>query len=173
MTDRERDFLRYYDAHRVEDQISYYRSKSGWHGRRAQALVILAGIIMFLSSVAAWAAALGWFGLGAVWHSLATVMPAISAAVVGVRSLYEFDRNHTRFQNTLYDLRHAAAELRPAAGLSGEELREAMGRYVTEVETLLSRENRQWVKLASTAGVSETGEQVGGGEPSPSVTPNQ
>ena len=158
MTDRERDFLRYYDAHRVEDQISYYRSRTGWHGRRAQALVILAGILMFLSSVAAWAAALGWLGLGAVWQSLAIVMPAISAAVVGVRSLYDFDRNHARFQNTLYDLRYAAAELRPAAGLSGDELREAMGRYVAAIETLLSRENRQWVKVSSAAGGSEAGE---------------
>lgn len=151
MSEREREFLRYYNEQRVVDQKEYYLSNSGWHQRRANALIVGAGVIMFLSSIASWASSQQWFAVTAPWNVLATVMPAVSGAIVAIRALYEFDRNHTRFLNTYYDLREAAVKMRPAEQLTGEELRTATVQYITEIENLLSRENRQWVKLMGSA----------------------
>lgn len=39
--------------------------------------------------------------------------------------------------------------MRPDETLSAAELRVATGLYVTEIENLLSRENRQWVLMES------------------------
>lgn len=151
MSDRDREFLRYYNHYRVQDQVRYYGNRSGWHERRAHWLIAAAGAAMFGASVASLAGAQGWFGLTALWKAVSTVIPAVSGAIVAFRALYEFDRNHTRFLNTSYDLRRADVELRPGENLSGEELRAATVRYVAEIENLLSRENRQWHKLMSPA----------------------
>ena len=150
MADREREFLDYYNEHRIKDQESYYLSKSGWHERRANFFILAAGIVMFLASAASWAVSNG-VDPPALWGIVATVMPAVSGAIVAIRALYEFDRTHTRFRNTYFDLRHAAVELRPAEKLAGQELRDATLKYVTEIENLLSRENSQWVNMMSKA----------------------
>ena len=43
-----------------------------------------------------------------------------------IHLLYEFDRNHTRFQDAYcYDLRQAAVELQRVDNLNSEELRDA------------------------------------------------
>jgi hypothetical protein len=148
MSERDREFLRYYKRHRIDDQQRYYFDKSAWHQKRANALIWVAGILMFLTSATSAAVAQGAFN-GALWPALATVIPAISGAIVSIRALYEFERNHARFLSTYYDLRQAAIELRPGEELSNDELREATVTYVMEVENLLSRENRQFVKLMS------------------------
>ena len=148
MSDRDSEFLRYYQRHRIDDQKGYYLDKSGWHQRRANALIIAAGAVMFLSSAASWAVSQG--STSALWLVLAIALPGISGAIVAVRSLYEFERNHSRFLSTYYDLRYAAVEMQPPDGLTAEELREATARYVAEIENLLSRENRQWIKLMAT-----------------------
>lgn len=148
MSERDREFLRYYQRHRIDDQQHYYFDKSAWHQKRANALICVAGILMFSTSVISFAVAQDAFN-GALWLALATVMPAIAGAIVSIRALYEFERNHTRFLSTYYDLRQAANELRPTESLSNEELREATVTYVMGIENLLSRENRQFVKLMS------------------------
>ena len=148
MSERDREFLRYYKRHRIEHQQRYYFDKSAWHQKRAKALIFIAGIMMFLSSATSWAVSRNTFPVG-LWLALALVMPATSGAIIAVRALYEFERNHTRFLNTYYDLRQAANELRPEEELSDDKLREATVTYVMEVENLLSRENRQFVKLMS------------------------
>lgn len=145
MSDRDKEFLLYYRRHRVEDQQGYYFDRSAWHQRRANALIVAAGALMFLSSAASWWGSQG--GASAIWLVLATALPAVSGAIVAVRGLYEFERNHSRFLNTYYDLRRAAVETRPPDSATAGELREATARYVAEIENLLSRENRQWVSL--------------------------
>jgi hypothetical protein len=104
---------------------------------------------MFLSSAASWWGSQG--GASAIWLVLATALPAVSGAIVAVRGLYEFERNHSRFLNTYYDLRRAAVETRPPDSATAGELREATARYVAEIENLLSRENRQWVSLMASS----------------------
>jgi len=148
MSERDKQFLRYYQRHRIEGQGGYYLDKSGWHQRRANALLVAVGVVMFLSSAASWFGSQA--GAHALWFVLATALPAVSGAIVAVRGLYEFERNHSRFLSTYFDLRRAAVEMRPPEGMTGEKLREATAQYVAEVENLLSRENRQWVRLMST-----------------------
>ncbi len=98
MSDRDSEFLRYYQRHRIDDQKGYYLDKSGWHQRRANALIIAAGAVMFRSSAASWAVSQG--STSALWLVLAIALPGISGAIVAVRSLYEFERNHSRFLST-------------------------------------------------------------------------
>ena len=157
MSDRDREFLRYYKENRIADQDRYYVEKSTWHQRRASVFILVAGTVMFLSTAASWAVS-NLLAPTELWTVLATIMPAISGAIVAVRALYEYNRNHTRFLNTYYDLRQAAVESRPADDLSGEKLRDATVKFVTEIENLLSRENRQWVKMMSTPAQSRQSE---------------
>ena len=156
MSERNKQFLHYYQRHRIEDQQGYYFDKSGWHQRRANALIVAAGAVMFLSSAASW-----WGsqeGAPALWLVLATALPAVSGAIVAVRGLYEFERNHSRFLSTYYDLRRAVVETRPPENVTDEKLREATARYVEEVENLLSRENRQWTSLMAKSDKSRSPE---------------
>jgi hypothetical protein len=141
MAERDREFLEYYERHRVGGQTEYYRGKSAWHDSRAKILVVAAGLGMFVASLSA---VMGW-------HVVASVLPAVSGALVAVGGLYEFERNHSRFRNTYYDLRKVSVELRPSRDLEGQDLRNALVGYVTEVEDLLSREHRQWLKLMTPA----------------------
>lgn len=145
MSDRDREFLLYYERHRIRGQEGYYHDKSAWHLRRANALIVAAGVVMFLSSAASWWGSQG--DASAIWLVLATALPAVSGAIVAVRGLYEFERNHSRFLSTYYDLRQAALDRPQADHMTAAQLREATARYVAEIENLLSRENRQWISL--------------------------
>lgn len=95
MCDRDREFLRYYNKHRIDDQKGFYQRKSGWNEGRANAFIVAAGVVMFLSSVSSWAATQAWGGAAAPWYVVATITPALSGAIVAVRGLYEYERNHT------------------------------------------------------------------------------
>lgn len=148
MAERDREFLAYYERHRVTDQTEYYRGKSAWHDSRAKILVVAAGLGMFAASLSA---VMGW-------HVVASVLPAVSGALVAVGGLYQFERNHSRFRNTHYDLRKVSVELLPPRDLEGQELRNAVVAYVTEVEDLLSREHRQWLKLMTRKEGQQDGE---------------
>jgi len=161
MSDRDKEFLLYYRRHRVEDQQGYYFDRSAWHQRRANTMIVAAGVLMFLSSAASW---WGSQGGAVIWLVLATALPAVSGAIVAVRGLYEFERNHSRFLNTYYDLRRAAVETRPPDSAPAGELREATARYVAEIENLLSRENRQWVSMMASSDKSRRREGSQGQE---------
>ncbi len=164
MAERDRDFLRFYEEARVEDQLKYYRRQAGWHGRRDDRLLLVSGILMFVAAIASGVAASNWEGLGpaVLWSSVAALVPAVSAAVAATRALYEHERNHQRFENTFLDLEYLRAYKAPAASLDEPGFRSALAEYVSEVEGLLSREHRQWVEVMTQVQASQAPQLPGG-----------
>lgn len=164
MAERDRDFLRFYEVERVEDQLKYYRRQAGWHGRRDDALLLASGILMFVAAVASGVSAANWEGLGpsVIWSSVATLVPALAAAIAATRALYEHERNHQRFENTFMDLEYLRAYKAPSANLAGREFRAKLAEYVGDVEDLLSREHRQWVEVMTQVQAAESAEPPGG-----------
>lgn len=149
MSERDREFLHYYDLFRVDDQAGFYRKREAEHGRSNERAIILTGLLMFLASVASGVVLAEWRWLGppVLWVVLATLVPAVSAAVASTRTLYEHERNHERYDNTLLDLQFLQAHQAPSPNLPEAEFHAALAAYVNEVEGLLSREHRQWVRI--------------------------
>jgi hypothetical protein len=148
MSDRDHQFLDYYEGQRVEDQLAYYRSAERRYGRRADLLVALTSLLMF---VAAACSAVVGFGSDtmpgrAIWVIAAALVPALSAAVAATRNLFEDERNRQRYDATRIDLQLLSASGAPTVSLPPDEFRARLVEYVQQVEELLSREHRQWVE---------------------------
>ena len=149
MSDRNRQFLDYYEKNRVGDQESYYRAQSEYNNRRNDLAVVVTGLLMFVATVSSGIVLAEWSFLGdpIYWSISATVAPALSGAVAATRNLFEYERNHERYFNTLLDLEMMRAELAPSRRVSDHELRAQLAEYVSKVEELLSLEHRQWVQM--------------------------
>lgn len=149
MNDRDREFRELFEAERVDDQLGYYRKASRKHGRDDERLIWVTAVLMF--AAAAISAAIGYKGdelpFSQVWLVLAAIVPGVSAAVAATRSLYEHERNRTRYENTRRDLERLSAATALPASLPDVEYREALATYVGDVESLLSREHQQWVEV--------------------------
>lgn len=148
MGERERDFLSFYNAERVDDQIGYYKKAARRHGEADERLIWITGVLMFVA--AAISAAVGFGGANLpfpdAWQVLAAVIPGASAAVAATRALYEHERNRTLYESTRRDLVRLSGTAAPASSLAEAEYHEALNSYVTAVEELLNREHRQWVQ---------------------------
>jgi hypothetical protein len=149
MNDRDRQFRELYEAERVDDQLGYFRTASRGHGRADERLIWVTAVLMF--AAAAISAAIGYKGddlpFSQVWVVLAAIVPGVSAAVAATRSLYEHERNRTRYENTRRDLERLSAATALPASLPDAEYRETLATYVSNVESLLSREHQQWVEV--------------------------
>lgn len=154
---RDREFLRYYERDRVEDQLSYYARAAAWHAARNERAIVVTGLLMFAASLASTVVASEWtwLGPGWIWLGLAAVLPAASAAVAATRNLYEHQRNRERFEATRLDLQYLQAYRAPSEKLTDGEYRAALADYVTSIEELLSREHRQWIEIMERAEVEE------------------
>ncbi len=144
MAERDRQFLRLYRTERIADQANYFLDSSNRYSRSAKFLIIFAGVLMFLSSLSGWATTEDWLGVSWMWNLIATVLPAISGAVVAIRAVYEFERNQSRYRRTRLDLRKLDAELSPNPDSRGDELQQQIRTLVERVEELLAAETREW-----------------------------
>ncbi len=149
MSEHDREFSQYYDRFRVEDQAQYYRKKGAWHGRLNERAIMFTGFLMFVASIASGILLAEWEWLGppTFWIFVAALVPALSAAVASTRTLYEHERNHERYDNTRLDIEYLQAFRAPSTRLPEGEYHAALATYVNEVEGLLSREHRQWVRI--------------------------
>ena len=157
MSDRQRQFLDFYNSQRVDDQIGYYKKAARRHSEADQRLIILTAVLMFVA--AACSAAVGFGGdglpLADLWKVLAAVVPGASAAVAATRALYEHDRTRARYESTRRDLVRLSASLAPASTLAESEYVDALSGYVDAVEELLTREHRQWVEAMKAVQVAQ------------------
>ncbi|MGH7676041.1 MAG: SLATT domain-containing protein [Gemmatimonadales bacterium] len=148
---RDREFLDYYERARIEDQLAYYRERADWNRKRDEAMIVLVGLLMFVASLSAAVVVAKWDWLGprVLWMALATLAPALSAALAATRALYAYEQHHMRYDTTHLDLRDVRAEKRPAAELDDAAFRTALAEYVTQVDELLAREHRQWAHITT------------------------
>ena len=90
MSERDQEFLKFYQKHRIEDQLRFYRERRDLFDRATgQGLAISATLLGFATAASALAGtALGW---AKVWSALAAILPAISTALAANLALYAFE----------------------------------------------------------------------------------
>ena len=149
MNGREDQLLAFYQHHRIDDQLRFYRSRRDQFDRATgQALAVSATLLGFSSAVSALAGvASGW---RALWTALATVLPAVSTALAAFTGLYAFEQQAKLYSDAIRAVRAASRPSSDAAtggGISGNEQRVAD--LVQRVEAALRQEQAQWGQLTT------------------------
>jgi hypothetical protein len=150
VTERDRQFIEAYHAHRFEDQRTFYhtrriefetaRDECGW----------LTSFLMILTGAAsALASALDPGGIQWLWSVLAIAFPALATALSAYSSLYGFERQEKIYgdaENALISARAEAPHLKPA--MDDPVFHQALSAHVQQVEQILSAEQAQWGQLS-------------------------
>ena len=150
MTERQSQFVRLYQRHRLQDQFGYYEARQReFEAAQLQASWI-SGVIMIAASAAAFAstARSSW----PVWTVLAAALPALSAAVASFQRLYAFER----LAKLYADARTALGTVGPMpAAATDEELEESIQIFVAKAERVFQQEQGQWGQLTADLNVGE------------------
>jgi hypothetical protein len=126
-------------------QIRYHektaRRQGGWDSR----LFVITGVLFLITAVAAFLHLLGWgeheghaSGWGLVLVLLSICVPAIGAAVHGIRTQSEFRRHSQRYQRMAGLLRQLESEMRRAQSI------EWIHEIAADAERLMRAENSDW-----------------------------
>ncbi|MGZ4314452.1 MAG: SLATT domain-containing protein [Gaiellaceae bacterium] len=146
MSSRAAQVLAVYRAARVEDQIGFYKKRRGQFERAHGQLLIASAVLLGVTSTVSALAGASIEGK-LVWAALATILPAISTALVAYGALFAFDRHAKLYADAVRNL-----GLLEEPDLShATDADEAVRTYVEEVEKVLRDEQSQWGQLASEA----------------------
>jgi ABC-type transport system involved in cytochrome bd biosynthesis fused ATPase/permease subunit len=145
MSERNADFLEVYRDYRVKDQLLYYDGRREEFEQARNQLVVMIATLTALTGLAGGLAAGNTFGQRALWAVLAVVFPALAATLAGYDALYAFQHQAQLFQDAgrSLDLARTAA---PMATTADDQ---AVSKYVTKVETILTTEQGHWGQLIS------------------------
>jgi len=129
---------------RLEDQIDWYDARSihhqAWYRRLKVVSIAAAALVPLASSVDGFALLAG--GLGVV-----------VVIVEGLQHVSQHHENWIRYRSTCENLRHEKfLYLAGAGGYDGLPADEALRQLATQVESLLSRESRDWLQLRRNLG---------------------
>ena len=131
-----------YINERLNDQINWYDKKSQWNQRWFKRFqlsnIIAAAVIPFLSSFAGEISYYPWL------VGVLGIYIAVSAAAI---SLYKFQENWIQYRTTAEQLKHEKYLYLTGAGPYNGETR--FQEFVKRVESLISKENSAWAKLAA------------------------
>jgi SMODS and SLOG-associating 2TM effector domain 1 len=159
VNERNRDLLRFYQKHRITDQLKFYTARQELFERATgQGLALSATLLGFTSAAGALAgASLGW---GPLWTTLAVIFPAISTALAAYVALYAFEQQSKIYGDAVRAVRAAARVIPPPDVVSGGQQPEAnIADLVQRVEGVMRREQGQWGQLTAQIQVSD---QTGG-----------
>ncbi len=159
MSERNRQLLAFYQEHRIDDQLRFYRGRRELFERATgQALAVSATLLGFSSAASALAGAdIGWTAL---WSALAAILPAAASALAAYNGLYAFERQSKLYGDAVRAV-HAASRPRPDADAphGGRSPEENVADLVKRVEAAFRQEQAQWGQLTTQIRtVDETGE---------------
>jgi hypothetical protein len=145
VTERDRQLLDYYMKNRVEDQLTFYRTRRQQFERATgQALALSAMLLGFSSAASALAGAdNGWTGL---WTTLATILPAASTALSAFIGLYAFEQRSKIYGDTIRAV-HTASRLTLTSGADSARNDVSIAELVQRVEAAMRQEQAQWGQL--------------------------
>lgn len=159
MSERDREFLRFYDQHRIKDQLSFYTQRLDEFDRATgQGLFLSATILGFASGAGALAGTTLHWAQG--WAAVAAILSAVSTALAAYLALYAFDQ-----QSKIYGdaVRAVQAASRPAPdpdhAPDDTHLEKDITSLVERVEQALRQEQAQWGQFTSQ---TQAGDQPGG-----------
>ena len=147
MSDRNAEFLRFYQKSRIDDQLSWYRSRLEQFDRAtSQGLFISATILGFASGAGALAGtATGW---AKGWAAVAAILAAASTALAAYIALYAFEQQSKIYGDAVRAIRAAA---RPRLDTETAARGQDIADLVQRVEQALHQEHSQWGQLTSQA----------------------
>jgi hypothetical protein len=149
MSERTSDLLRFYEQHRVGDQLTFYTERQEEFDRATgQALAISAMLLGFAAAAGALAGtAVGW---AEGWSALATILPAISTALAAYIALYAFEQQSKIYGDAARAVRAASRPTPdPSDARDGRPPGESIAELVRRVEGALRQEQAQWGQLTS------------------------
>ena len=150
MTERDDDFLRFYQEHRVDDQLRFYLARRKLFDAAAGQLTALSAVLLALATAVG---ALGGTAVGPteLWSVLATVLPAASTALSAYGTLYAFEQ-----QSKIYGdaVRAALAARQHAGGDQAQVSATALADMVRCVEGVFEQEQARWGQLTSRIQIS-------------------
>jgi hypothetical protein len=145
VSERNAEFLRFYQEGRIEGQVRFYRSRLDQFDRATgQSLFISAAILGFASGAGALAGtATGW---ASGWAAVAAILSAMSTALAAYVALYAFEQQSKIYGDAVRAVRAAGrARLAPGATPGDQDI----SALVQRVEEALRREKFQWGQLTS------------------------
>jgi SMODS and SLOG-associating 2TM effector domain 1 len=147
---RSSELLRFYERHRIDDQLGFYVSRRDQFDRATgQGLALSAMLLGFASAAGALAGtALGW---AEAWSAVAAILSAVSTALAAYISLYTFEQQSKIYADAARAVRAASRPMLdpdvPPDGRPAEE--ESVRELVRRVESALRQEQAQWGQLTS------------------------
>lgn len=145
--ERNAEFLRFYQKNRIEDQLSFYRSRLDQFDRATgQGLFISATILGLASGAGALAGSAAVWARG--WAAVAAILSAVSTALAAYVGLYAFEQ-----QSKIYGdaVRAVGAAARPRLDPDTAPATQDVIALAQRVEQALRREQSQWGQLTSQA----------------------
>ncbi len=142
MNQRDTDFLKFYEKHRVKDQLGFYDGRLDEFDRATgQGLFVSATILGFASGAGALAGTtLGW---ARGWAAVAAILAAASTALAGYIALYAFDQQSKIYADAVHAVRSVwrpTSDPGQTPNLTG---------MAGQVEQALRQEQGQWGQLTS------------------------
>ena len=144
-----RIFISYIRKHWLQDQIDYHKNKAK-KAKKISSALETAGKIAFFSAMTAALFHVLLLLLGAGFHAvlldhslsfIALVMPAVGAAIGGIRT----HREYSRLEKRSYNMSAALEELnRRFSNVRGPE---ELERILRDIEELMLRETQDWLML--------------------------
>jgi predicted nucleic acid-binding protein len=153
MSERNRQFMKLYQEYRFEDQRKYYDKNSKEYKDAHGQVVVLIGVIMVFTAVAAsLTAAVDSLAWKPVLTILAVVFPALSTALSAYNELFGFERLSKLYEDVERSLHKASADAPDRKSVTDDsEYDSAVGVYVNVVEGIFRKEQGQWGQLVSQA----------------------
>jgi hypothetical protein len=158
MTQRnDKEFLSLYRLYRYENQLKFYQDRRGAFTRaQTQAITLSIGLI-FLAAIAGVFESTDVLWLKILCLLLAAICPVLATTLAAYSALYGFEQQAKLYQDTIINLQRARA-LEPDGqpGLSEDDFRTQLDKFVHEVENTFLAEQAQWGQLAKEMKPSET-----------------
>jgi hypothetical protein len=144
VSSRADQFLDLYRAARVHDQLRYYEKRRTQFERAYSQLLVASAVLLGVTSTVSALAGTNIAGKS-VWAVLATILPALSTALVAYGALFAFDRHAKLYADAARNL----SLLEEPDLTRAPDAEEAVTRYVEQVEKIFRDEQSQWGQLAS------------------------
>jgi SMODS and SLOG-associating 2TM effector domain 1 len=149
MSERDREFLLFYEKYRLKDQVSYYNSRlEDFDGATGQGLFLSATILGLASAAGALAGTtVGWAN---GWAAVAAILSAASTTLAAYLALYAFEQQSKIYGDAVRAV-HVASRPTPDPDLGqpDAQLEQDIAEMVQRVEKALRQEQSQWGQFTS------------------------
>ena len=149
MSERDREFLQFYEEYRIKDQVRYYNTRLEEFDRATgQGLFLSATILGLASGAGALAGTtVGWAN---GWAAVAAILSAASTTLAAYLSLYALEQQSKIYGDAVRAV-HVASRPTPDPdlGQTDARLEQDIAAMVQRVEKALRQEQSQWGQFAS------------------------